>query len=114
MSVTVEMNLNEMENVSGGTFTPNTYSKEMYHAVGISTSYHFIDSDEFRFMGQPITYERANEIVQIARMVKDVMNTGSRGNDVVGYSENAFKRGFNSQLKLKYGITWDGKTGYDF
>ncbi len=114
MSEIKEMTLNEMETAAGGTFTPNTYSKEMYHAVGISTSYHFFDCDEFRFMGQPITYEKANEIVKMARMVKDVINTGSRGNDAVGYGENAFKRGFNSQLKLKYGITWDGSAGYDF
>ena len=31
------LSMDEMAQISAGTFTPNTYSKAMYHAIGIST-----------------------------------------------------------------------------
>ena len=56
-----EVNMEEMALANGGTFTPNTYRKEAYHKVGISTSYHLFDKDEFTFMGRSITYDQAND-----------------------------------------------------
>ena len=41
-----ELNSEHLNTVAGGTFTPNTYSKEMYHAIGISTKYQFFSGDE--------------------------------------------------------------------
>ncbi len=104
----------ELGQASGGTFTKNTYSKEMYHAIGISTSYHFFDKDEFRFMGRSISYDQANAMVVMARTVKDAMNTGYRDKDTIGYGEQSFIRAFNSQLWITYGVKWDGVPGYDF
>ena len=105
-----ELDGNEMSRITGGTFTPNTYRKAGYHMVGISTSYHFFDKDEFTFMGRSISYDQANDIVKLANRVMDVMNTGVRGANKV----NAFIRAFNSQLYLEYGFVWDGKPGSTF
>ncbi len=109
-----ELSMEEAELVSAGTFTPNTYRKGGYQSVGISTSYHFFDKDEFMFMGRSITYEQANNIVSIANQVLDAMNTGARGANKVNTTDAAFIRGFNSQLYLEYGIAWDGVPGSDF
>jgi hypothetical protein len=109
-----ELNSEHLNTVAGGTFTPNTYSKAMYHAIGISTKYQFFSGDEFRFMGQGITYDQANEMVKLARKVKDMINSGARDNNVIGYSEPAFIRSYNCQLKLYYGLVWDGQPGYDY
>ena len=38
-----ELTLDELNLVTGGTFTSNKYSKSFYHACGISTSYNFFD-----------------------------------------------------------------------
>ena len=110
----MELNGDEMSLASGGTFTPNTYRKGGYQSVGISTSYHFFDKDEFMFMGKPISYEQANNIVKTANRVLDAMNTGMQGANKVNTSDAAFIRAFNSQLYLEYGIAWDGKPGHDF
>ena len=110
----VELTLEEMTMAAGGTFTSNKYSKSTYHSVGISTKYGFFDKDEFMFMGQGISYERANEIVDLALRVYNVLNEGHHGANVIGYSEPAFIRAFNSQLNLKYGIQWNGVAGYDY
>ena len=109
-----ELDGNEMPRITGGTFTPNTYRKAGYHMVGISTSYHFFDKDEFTFMGRSISYDQANDIVKLANRVMDVMNTGVRGANKVNTTDAAFIRAFNSQLNLKYGIQWDGVPGYDY
>ena len=109
-----ELTMEEMGSVYAGTFTPNTYSKDAYHAVGIWTSYHFFDSDEFRIMGRSISEDEANAIVRLARLVSNALNEGRRGNDVIGYTEPAFIRAFNSQLYLKFGIKWNGTPGNDF
>ena len=109
-----ELTLEELNLVSGGTFTSNKYSKSFYHACGISTSYNFFDNDEFMFMGQKISYQKANEIADIADRVYNVLNDGNHGANIIGYGEAAFIRAFNSQLSLKYGIQWNGVPGYDF
>lgn len=109
-----ELEQEELEQVAAGTLTPNAYKKWAYHAVGISTRYHTIDKDEFMFMGKPITYEQANQICELASDVSNMINTGAKNADVIGKSEPAFVRSFNSQLKLSMGLVWDGKPGSDF
>ena len=109
-----ELTPEEMTQAAGGTFTSNKYSKSTYHSVGISTKYGFFDKDEFMFMGRTISYEQANEIVALAQRVYNVLNEGHHGANVIGYSEPAFIRAFNSQLNLKYGIQWNGVAGYDY
>ena len=109
-----ELSFEEMASAAAGTFTPNTYRKNGYQEVGISTCYHFFDKDEFRFAGREITLDQANDIVCMAIRLNNMMNTGHRGNNRVGINEPAFIRAFNSQLYLKYGFTWDGKPGTDF
>ncbi len=111
---TVELTPEEMTRAAGGTFTSNTYSKSTYHSVGISTKYGFFDKDEFMFMGRVISYERANEIVALAKRVYNVLNEGHNGANMIGYGEAAFIRAFNSQLNLKYGIQWNGVPGHDY
>ena len=108
------LSLDEMAEVNAGTFTPNTHSKDMYHAIGISTCYHFFDKDEFRFMGQSISYDQANAMVTIARNVLDSLNTDYKGSNAIGYSEKAFIRAFNNQINLVYGVKWNGVPGCDF
>ena len=49
-SGTAELTLDELNQVAGGTFTINTYSKSVYHSVGISTRYNFLCEDEFMFI----------------------------------------------------------------
>ena len=109
-----ELTLDELNLVTGGTLTSNKYSKSTYHSFGISTSYNFFDKDEFMFMGQRISYQKANEIADIADRVYNVLNEGNHGANIIGYGEAAFIRAFNSQLSLKYGIQWNGVPGYDF
>ena len=109
-----ELTLDELSRVAGGTFTRNTYSKSTYHSVGISTRFSFFCADEFMFMGQGISYERANEIVALAQRVYNVLNEGHHGANIIGYGEAAFIRAFNSQLMLKYGIQWNGAAGGDY
>ena len=104
----------ELNRVTGGTFTKNKYSKSTYHSFGISTSYNFFDEDEFMFMGRTISYQQANEIVALGDRVYNVLNEGNNGADMIGYGEPAFIRAFNSQLKLKYGIQWNGAPGSDY
>ncbi len=113
-SGTAELTLDELNQVAGGTFTINTYSKSVYHSVGISTRYNFFCEDEFMFMGRGISYQQANEIVALANRVYNVLNEGHHGENIIGYGEAAFIRAFNSQLKLKYGIQWNGAAGYDY
>ena len=109
-----EVTMDEMSRICGGTFDKNRYSKSTYHALGISTSYHFFDHDEFRFMGRSISYEQANAIVRLGQSVYEIINQGHNGSNRIGYSEPTFIRSFNSQLSLTYGIKWDGVPGGDF
>ena len=113
-SGTAELTLDELNQVAGGTFTINTYSKSVYHSVGISTRYSFFCEDEFMFMGRGISYQQANEIVALAKRVYNVLNEGNNGANIIGYGESAFIRAFNSQLNLKYGIQWNGVAGSDY
>ncbi len=103
----------EMATISGGTFTRNTYTKDAYHQVGISTCYNFFSKDEFRFMGRSISYDQANDLVKIGRMVSSAINEGHQGANKIGYGEKMFINAFNSQVKIKYGIVWDGVPGRD-
>lgn len=107
----IELDRTSMEEVCGGTFTPNVHSKSMYHAIGISTRYHMLDNDEFMFMGKKISYEMANDLVKIARNCSSCINGGYEGANHIGYTERAFVVVFNSQIYLKYGIKWDGVPG---
>ena len=109
-----EMTNEELEQAAGGNFLPNTYKKSAYHSVGISTNYHIIEDDEFRFMGKSITYKQANRIVEIAKSVEQTLNDGYRDNNKISRSEPAFIRAFNSQLKNEFDMTWDGSAGCDF
>ncbi len=111
---TLELNQDTMELAVGGTFTPNTYKKDVYHSVGISTDYRLLLPDQFKFMGRSITYEEANRIVEIANKVDKALNSGFRDNNKVGHNEPAFIRAFNSQLQIEFGMTWNGHRGYDF
>ena len=113
-SGTAELTLDELNQVAGGTFTINTYSKSVYHSVGISTRYSFFCEDEFMFMGRGISYQQANEIVALGDRVYNVLNEGNHGANIIGYGEAAFIRAFNSQLSLKYGIQWNGVAGSDY
>ena len=85
-----ELSQEELEQAAGATSTPNTHSRNTYHSLGISTNYHLIDKDEFRFMGNNITYEQANRIVDIADKVDATLNAGYRDNDKIGRNEPAF------------------------
>ena len=105
-SGTAELTLDELNQVAGGTFTINTYSKSVYHSVGISTRYSFFCEDEFMFMGRGISYQQANEIVALAKRVYNVLNEGNNGANIIGYGESAFIRA--------YGIQWNGVAGSDY
>lgn len=109
-----ELTPDELAAAAGGTFTKNTFSKEAYHSVGISTRYHFFDSDEFMMMGRTISYAQANDIVKLANRVYGVLNDGQHGANCITFSEPAFVRSFNSQLSLVYGFKWDGVPGHDY
>ena len=109
-----ELTCEELSNVAGGTFTPNTYGKETYHQIGISTRYNFWDEDEFKMMGKSLTVDQADDIVKIARNVSSVINGGFNGANRIGYNEPRFIVAFNSQISPKYGIKWDGVQGYDY
>lgn len=106
-----ELNDMEMSEISGGTFTRNKYRESGYNSVGITTDYHFFGKDEFFFMGKPISYDRANDIVKIADDVLEAMNAGCHGANQVNTTDQAFIRAFNSQLFLEFGIVWDGTPG---
>ena len=111
---TRELGPDELNMAAGGTFTPNTYRKSEYHSFGISTSYNFFAKDEFRFMGQSISIDMANDIVQIGRRVSQAINDGYNGANKIRTSESMFINAFNSQLYIKYGIKWNGVAGSDF
>ena len=114
VKTTNELNIEELNKVSGGTFTPNTYGKGTYHSVGISTRYNFFDEDEFKMMGRTLTYDEANDIVRIAKSVSSIINEGFSGANQIGFNEPRFIVTFNSQIFPKYGIKWDGVQGSDF
>lgn len=106
----------ELCEVVGGTFTPNSFSSYGYHQFGISTSYNIFSKDEFMFMGHPISYERANEIMRIGNSVMSSINSGYDHKNKIKSNEAAFIRAFNSQLYLCFGsdYIWDGVPGTTF
>ena len=59
------LSFDQLENVAGGTFTPNKYEEPIYNQAGIRTKWHILDKDEF-FMNDkkgkmvPITMEQAD------------------------------------------------------
>lgn len=107
----VELSIDDLSGISGGTFTPNTYPEQEYNSIGITTRYHFWDKDEFFFMGQSISIEQADEMVRLARYVDSVINEGYQGANRIGYGEKLFIQAFNSQIYVRYGIIWDGIPG---
>jgi hypothetical protein len=109
----IELDHEELDVVCGGTFTPNAFSNTVYHSIGISTKNNCFKKDEFMFMGRSISHETANEIVRLARSVSSVINEGYQGANQIGYSEDAFRNAFNSQMILKFGYVWDGVSGRD-
>lgn len=109
-----ELDQEKLDKVSGGTFTPNTYSKADYHQIGICTSYNFLSADKFRIMDKELTESQANELVDTARRLSIIINSGYQGANKIGYSEPLFIQAFNVQLFAKYGIKWDGRPGYDY
>lgn len=110
----IELDQKELDKVSGGTFTPNTYSKDTYHQIGICTSYNFFSADKFKIMEKELTESQANELVDIARRLSIIINGDYQGANKIGYSEPLFIQAFNVQLNAKYGIKWNGQPGYDY
>ena len=110
----IELDQNALAQVSGGTFTPNTYSKNAYHQIGICTCYNFFGADQFRIMDKDLTESEANELVDIAKRLNGIINSGYHGANKIGYSEPLFIQAFNIHLYAKYGIKWNGQPGYDY
>ena len=61
----------ELEQVAGGTFTPNAYSKEIYAVLGIKVISHFFAKDEFWWNGQEIGHNNANDLVFFKRQTSE-------------------------------------------
>lgn len=110
-----QLDMEALEDVVGGTFTSNKFTKSQYWRCGISTSYHNLESDEFFFMGRKISYEMANAIAEIADNVLYVLNADYDGSNQISTKEDAFIRAFNCQLKITLGEKWlwNGKAGHD-
>ena len=64
---TMELNINEMEHASGGTFDDNLYLDSEYASVGISIVSHWIVPNEFWWKGQDIGHDKANQVVMFSR-----------------------------------------------
>ena len=63
------LNMDQLNLVAGGTFTPNKYDERIYNQAGISTDYHFFAKDEFFAKNKDgkemaITYDQANWAVE--------------------------------------------------
>ena len=58
-----ELTVEELEQVSGGTFWPNSYHKNEYADAGIRVVDHFFACDEFWWNGKDIGHEDANAVV---------------------------------------------------
>ena len=55
----------QLDQVAGGTFTPNKYDERIYNQAGLRTQYHVFEKDEFFAKSEtgkevPITYDQAN------------------------------------------------------
>ena len=53
----------ELEQVAGGTFTPNDFTKDTYEVCGIKVVEHFFAKDEFWYKGKNIGHNDANAVV---------------------------------------------------
>ena len=53
----------ELEQVAGGTFTPNDFKPDVYNACGIKVVGHFFKKDEFWYKGKDIGHDDANAVV---------------------------------------------------
>ena len=76
----------ELDQVAGGTFDANMYSKEEYKAAGVAMDSHFLKKDDFfiwsdvdrngKTLTEPqrfrITYDAANASVELSRQGKPV------------------------------------------
>lgn len=103
----------ELMQVTGGTFIPNTYAASGYNQLGITIKMHVFSKDEFYYMGHPISYDQANEIMRIGNRVLNSLNSEYDHKNNIQTSEPAFQRAFNYQLSLQLGKNWmwDGKPG---
>ena len=60
----------ELDQVAGGTFTPNKYEEPIYNQAGIKTDYSFFKKDKFYAIAEKdgaeisITYDQANWAVE--------------------------------------------------
>ena len=59
----MEVPMEALEQVTGGTFWPNAYKKSEYAEVGINVVDHFIDRDEFWWNGKDIGCKDADAVV---------------------------------------------------
>lgn len=48
MKNAIEIKDMELNQVNGGTFTPNMFTEEEYNKYGIKTNFHFFEKDEFK------------------------------------------------------------------
>ena len=64
-----ETTMNEMEQLSGGTFNDNKYNDSEYANVGIRIVSHLIARNEFWYKGQDIGHDQANMIVQFFQTI---------------------------------------------
>lgn len=59
-----ELNDKMLEQVSGGTFTSNRFSADIYRSVGVNVEKNFLAPDVFTLEnGEQITYKEANALV---------------------------------------------------
>ena len=58
-----ELNQEDLENATGGTFTLNYYWRSEYEEAGIKVVTHFIDKDEFWWKGENIGEKGADPVV---------------------------------------------------
>ncbi len=59
----MKLNMNEMEQASGGTFNDNAYKDHEYANAGIRIVSHLIARNEFWWNGQDIGHDGANAVV---------------------------------------------------
>jgi len=70
MTKAMELEMNELETVNGGTFTPNDFDERIYNQAGLRTDYNFWAKDEFFAKDKngkevSITYNQANQAVRM-------------------------------------------------
>lgn len=59
-----ELNDEMLEQVNGGTFTPNRFAPVIYQTVGVNVTTHFFERDEFVLEdGTKITQDEADDLV---------------------------------------------------